>query len=95
MVRQYEAMFVVNPNLEEEGIKALIDKFKEIINSSGTVESVEEWGKRKLAYPINKVNEGFYTVINFSAEPSFAHELERIFKITDGVLKYLIINKNK
>ena len=95
MVNKYESIFIANPNLDEEGTKALIEKFKGLIETSATLESVEEWGRRKLAYPINKINEGYYTLINFNADSSFIHELERVYKITDGVVKYLIIKKDE
>lgn len=95
MANKYESIFILNPNLDEEGTKGLVEKFKGLIESSATFESIEEWGKRKLAYPINKVNEGYYTLVNFSADSSFAHELERIYKITDGVIKYIVIKKDE
>ncbi len=95
MANKYESIFILNPNLDEEGTKGLVEKFKGLIESSATLESIEEWGKRKLAYPINKVNEGYYTLVNFSADSSFIHELERIYKITDGVIKHIVIKKDE
>ena len=64
-------------------------KFKSLIEANGTIDSVDEWGKRRLAYPINDEVEGVYTVIQFTSEPSFPAELERVYKITDGVLRFL------
>lgn len=95
MVNKYETVFIINPALEEEGIKALVEKIKNLIETSATFESMDEWGKRKLAYPINYINEGYYTLINFSADSSFPHELERIYKITDGIIKNIIIKKDE
>ena len=69
-------------------------KFTDLVAANGTVDSVDEWGKRKLAYEINKESEGYYTLINFTSVPSFTAELDRVYKITDGVLRSLIIRKD-
>ncbi|MGE5472951.1 MAG: 30S ribosomal protein S6 [Ignavibacteriales bacterium] len=95
MVNSYESIFIINPNLEEEATKSVVEKFKGLIESTGKVESIEEWGKRKLAYPIKKLNEGYYVLINFNADSSFTHELERIYKITDEVIKYIVLKKGE
>ena len=92
---KYESVFIANPNLEEEGIKALIEKFSELINKSGKVEKVDEVGKKKLAYEIKKNTEGYYVVIDFEAKPEFISELERIYRITDGVMKFITIRKDE
>jgi small subunit ribosomal protein S6 len=92
-VENYEAMFVFSVKESEEATKALVEKFKDLIAKNGTVESVDEWGKRKLAYTINYETEGYYTLYNFSSEPDFPAELDRIQNITDGVLRSLIIKK--
>jgi small subunit ribosomal protein S6 len=89
----YETVFILSTTLGEDGIAALIQKFKTLIESNGTVDSVDEWGKRRLAYPINKQEEGYYTLISFTSAPEFTAELDRIYKITDGVLRSLIIKK--
>lgn len=86
---KYETIFIVNPTLEEAAAAAVADKFKSLIEANGTIDSVDEWGKRRLAYPINDEVEGVYTVIQFTSEPSFPAELERVYKITDGVLRFL------
>ena len=86
---KYETMLVTSAALDEEASTALVDKFKSLIEANGTIDSVDEWGKRRLAYPINDEVEGVYTVIQFTSEPSFPAELERIYKITDGVLRFL------
>lgn len=92
---KYETIFVINAQLEEEVVKGLVEKFKTMIETSAQLESIDEWGKRKLAYPVNDLNDGYYVLANFSAEPAFPQELERIYKITDGIIRYLIIKKDK
>ena len=88
---KYETMLVTSPTLDEEASAALIGKFKSLIEANGTIEAVDEWGKRRLAYPINDENEGVYTVITFTSEPNFPAELDRVYKITDGVLRTMIV----
>lgn len=94
MAYSYETMVVFSVAEGEESAKALVEKFKAMIEANGTLESIDEWGKRKLAYPINDEPDGYYVVYNYTADPAFPAELDRIFKITDGVLRSLIINKN-
>jgi len=94
MLRKYESIFIVNPEIGEEAIKALVEKFKAMLETSAQLESIDEWGKRKLAYEIDDKNEGYYVLVNFSSEPSFPAELERVYKITEGILKYIIIAKD-
>lgn len=93
VVNKYEAIFIIDPQIGEESIKALVEKFKNLLETSGELEKIDEWGKRKLAYEVADQKEGYYVLANFSAEPTFPHELERIFKITDGILKYMIIKQ--
>ncbi len=95
MMNKYETIFIIDPDLGEEGIQALVEKFKNLLETSAQLESVDEWGKRKLAYEIADKTEGYYVLVNFSAESEFPRELERIFKITDGIIKYMIIKKEK
>ena len=92
-MNKYESVIIINPNLEEQAIKALIEKFSNLINKNGKVESVEEAGKKKLAYEVKKYTEGYYVVINFEAEPSLIAELERNYRITDEILKFIVIKK--
>ena len=89
----YETMVVFNTKLGEEGIKALVEKFKALIEENGTLETVNEWGKRKLAYAIEDDTEGYYVLYNFTSNPNFPAELDRILSITDGVLRSLITVK--
>ena len=89
----YETVMVISMKQGEEGIQALIEKFKALIEKHATLQSVDEWGKRKLAYLINKESEGYYVLMNFEAEADFPAELDRIYKITDGIMRSLIIRK--
>ena len=89
----YETLFVIDPDLTEEGTKALIEKFTKLIAKNGEVLETSEWGKRKLAYPINDKNEGYYVLVNFKSEGTLPSELERIFGITDGIMRYMVIRK--
>jgi len=95
VINKYETIFIINPNLSEEEIAGLVEKFKSLIASAGEVENVDEWGKRRLAYPIKGLNEGYYVLVNYSAEPTFPKELDRNFRITDGILRYLTIKKDE
>ena len=90
-MNKYESVVIVNPNLEEESIKNLINKFSDLINTDGKVASVEEMGKKKLAYEIKKYKEGFYLVFKFEAKPELIAELERNYRITDEVIKFLVV----
>lgn len=92
-MNKYESIIIINPSLEEQGMKEIIKKFEDMINSEGKVESVEEMGKRKLAYEIKKNSEGFYVLYNFEANPEFIAELERVYRITDGILKFIVVRK--
>ncbi len=89
----YEVLFVVDLTPGEEGVKALVEKFTSLIAANGTVNEVNEWGKRRLAYPINDMNDGYYVLVNFSAPTDFPAELERVFSITDGILRSMVIAK--
>lgn len=94
-MNKYEALFIVNPSVEDAGIKELIQKFSDLINSDGKVEGTEEIGKKKLAYPVKKCAEGFYVLINFSAKGELIAELERNFRITDEVIKFIVVRKDE
>jgi len=88
---KYETVFILNPTLSEEDTAALRDKFTGLISESGTLGEVDEWGKRRLAYPIQDFNEGHYVLARFTATPDFPEELDRVFKITDGVMRSIIV----
>ena len=89
----YETVVIFSLQTGEEGITALTEKFKSLISANGTITNVEEWGKRRLAYPINDETEGHYLFVEFTSNPEFPAELDRVYKITDGVLRSLIIAK--
>ncbi|WIF95838.1 30S ribosomal protein S6 [Caminicella sporogenes] len=94
-MRKYEAMFIVKPDVEEERRNELISKFKSIIETNGEVENIDEWGIRKLAYEINKYKEGYYVLMNFKSGADLPKELERNFRITDEVIRYMVVNVNE
>ena len=94
-MNKYETVFIINPSVEDAGVKDLEKKFSDLINSDGKVESVEELGKKKLAYEIQKNSEGIYVLINFEAAPSLIKELERVYRITDEVLKFIVVRKDE
>ena len=88
---KYEVVMIFNVNLGEESVTALNERFQGMMKNNGTIESVEDWGKRRLAYPIDDELEGYYTLVRMSCGPDFPAELDRVFKITDGVLRTMII----
>lgn len=91
-ISKYETVFIINPELDEEATKALVEKFTGLITQNGgVIENVNEWGKRRLAYPIDDYVEGYYVLVNFTAAATLPAELDRIFNITDGILRSLII----
>lgn len=89
----YETLFAVSGNLPEEDCKAIVEKFVTLINDNASDVAVNEWGKRRFAYPINYVTEGYYVLVTFKSEPNFPIELERVFGITEGVLRYMTTAK--
>ncbi len=93
MTVSYETIMILNASLDEEATKALIAKFTDLISANGTVESIDEWGKRKLAYEIEKETEGYYVLVNFTSNPEFPKELDRVYQITDGILRTIIYRK--
>ncbi len=90
----YETVIITSAKLGEEGSQALIERFKALIEEHGTVTSVDDWGKRRFAYPIQKQTEGYYTLINFESTPDFTAELDRRYQITDGILRTLIVKRD-
>ena len=90
----YETVVVFSLKNGEEAVSALVQKFKELIEKNAVLDGVDEWGKRKLAYLINKESEGYYVLFNFTSESDFPAELDRIYKITDGILRSLIVRKD-
>ena len=91
----YEVVYIIDPAQGEENTAALVAKFKTLVEQNGTLAEVEEWGKRHLAYPINDLTEGYYVLMTFNAKPEFPRELDRILRITDGVMRSLIVCKGE
>ena len=90
---KYELMYIINPNLSEEETAAVVEKFKALLEQNGTLEEMEEMGKRKLAYEINYISEGYYVLVKFTSGPDFPAELDRVLGITDGILRSLITRR--
>ena len=90
---KYELMYIINPNLSEEETAAVVEKFKALVEQNGTLEELEEMGKRKLAYEINYISEGYYVLVKFTSGPDFPAELDRVLGITDGILRSLITRR--
>lgn len=93
LTQSYETVMIFSLTGGEEKVQGLVKKFQDLIAENGTVDSVEDWGKRRLAYPINDEPEGYYVLVNFTSAPEFPAELDRVYKITDGVLRTMIIAK--
>ncbi len=90
-MNKYESVIIINPSVDEEGVKSLVSKFTDLINTDGKVEKVDDLGKRKLAYEVKKQKEGYYQIFNFEANPELIKELERNYRITDEVIKFMTI----
>ena len=96
LTSKYENVFIVSPDLTEDAAKAMLEKFTGIITANGgIVDEVNEWGKKKLAYPIEDYTEGYYYVVTFTATAVRPAELERVYNITDGILRSLIVKLDK
>lgn len=94
-MNKYETIFVLDSALSEEEITALQEKFTNLISKEGEIESVDVWGKRRLAYPINYKTEGYYVLVNFKSQPDFPKELERVYGITEGVLRTIVVRRDE
>ena len=90
----YEVMFIIDPTLEDEKKDAAVERVKNVIAAEGEVGNVDVWGLRKLVYPIQKKNEGYYVVIDFKAEPTLPAELDRRLKISEDFMRHIIVNKD-
>ena len=86
----YEVLYIIDPSLTEEATAALVAKFKALVETKGTVTEIDEWGKRKLAYPINDITEGYYVLMTFTAAPELPYELDRQMRINTGIMRSLI-----
>ena len=95
VTEKYESVLVLSTKAGEDAVKAAVEKFTALIEKHATLDSVDEWGKRRLAYAINYETEGYYVLFNFTSAPDFPAELDRVYKITDGVLRSLIVKKEE
>lgn len=94
-MRAYETLYILQPDIEEENRKALVEKFNDVATNQGaTLEKVNEWGNRRLAYEINDFKQGYYVLMQYQAETTVPKELERVLHITDGVLRVLTTVRN-
>lgn len=93
-MNNYESIIIINSSLDEEAIKSVITRISDLISANGKLESADEWGKKKLAYTIQKQNEGYYVLFTFSSNPDFIDELERVYNITDEVIKHIVVKKD-
>ncbi len=94
LIYSYETIFIIDSSLEEDTVKSLQEKFTNLIKANGTVENVDEWGKRRLAYEIDDKTEGYYVLVDFTSDGDFPKELDRQYRITDGILRTIIIRKD-
>ena len=94
-MNKYESVIIINPSVEEQGVKDLITTYTDLINKNGKVEKVDELGKRKLAYEVKKNKEGYYVVFTFEAKPDSIAELERNYRITDEIIKFIVVRKDE
>lgn len=91
-MREYELMYIINPSLEEEATNAVVEKFKTLVETNGgEIVKLDRWGKRRMAYEINDLKEGYYVLCFFKGEPAVAQELDRVMKITDDVIRHMIV----
>ena len=94
-MNKYEAMYIVTPEMEDEAIKGVIEKFSGIITANGgEIEKTDEWGRKKLAYPIDYKTEGYYVLVNVAAAPELPRELERKFRNDESILRYMVVRQN-
>ena len=95
-MRNYECIFILKPEMEEEAIQQAIDRYAGIVaNGQGEMVSIDKWGKRRLAYEIKDLFEGYYVLMNFKSEPAVVKELDRVMKISDDMLRFMIINQDE
>ena len=92
---KYEVLYIIDPAQGEEGIAALVEKFKAMVEAEGTLSNIDEWGKRRLAYPINDLMEGYYVLMTFTAAAAVPAELDRIFRISEDVMRSMIVCKDQ
>ena len=93
VINKYETIFIVNPTLDEEKTNEIVEKFKGLISQHGEITKADLWGKRRLAYEINDLTEGYYVFIEFTAKSDFPRELERNYRITEGIMRDIIVKQ--
>ena len=94
-MNKYESIIIINESVDEQGVKEVTQRFTDLINKNGKVESVEDMGKRKLAYEVKKNKEGSYVLFNFEANPELITELERNYRISDEIIKFITVRKEQ
>lgn len=93
-MQKYEALYIIKPDVDEEARAALIQKFAAVVtDNGGEIVNIDEWGKRKLAYAIDYINEGYYVLMNFDAKPELPAELERNFRISEFIMRYMVVKR--
>jgi len=95
LTSKYETIFIIDPTLDEETTKATVERFTSLITENATIGAIDEWGKRRLAYEIDDQHEGYYVVVNFESTPEFPAELDRIYNITEGIMRSIIVCKDE
>lgn len=95
ILHSYETIFIIDAGLDEEATKAVVEKFTGVIAANGTVDAVDEWGKRRLAYEIDDKTEGYYVLVSFTSDAEFPKELDRQYRINDAILRTIIIRKDE
>lgn len=95
IMNSYETIFIIDASLDEEATKKTVEKFTNLIGANGTVDLVDEWGKKRLAYEINDKTEGYYVLVNFTSDADFPKELDRQFRISDSILRTIIVRKDE
>ena len=95
-MRKYELMYIIRPDLDQDATKEVVEKFQNLIaNNGGEIEKADEMGKKRLAYEIEGYHDGYYVLVNYQGEPALVAELERVLRITDGVIRYLNVKDEK
>lgn len=95
-MRKYEIMYIIRPNIEEEAQKSLVERFNNVLTTNGAeLESVKEWGKRRLAYEINDFRDGYYMLLNIVAEPAAVQEFDRLAKISEDIIRHIVVKDEK
>ena len=94
-MRKYETIFILRPTLGEEEMKESVKKFKDFIEANATLETFDEWGNRKLAYTVGEYSEGYYVLATFESLSTFPQELERLYRISEDVIKFIVVKKDR